>query len=685
MIRVDRSAEPPPPALSGKEAEAALAAIREHFEAEDPGARQQRYKFESLYHRDEVREALGRLFAGKCAFCESSVDTTAAPIVHHFRPKQEAVDADGGVSRPHYWWLVYEWENTYLSCQRCATAAGPRFPVAGERAAVGTRGAALDEEKPLLLDPCRDDPGEHLSFQDDGSVAALSERGEHTIAAYALNRLPLREARRQAIAMARAARGREFGFDLAMGRIAPYSAAIGQALGQRQAVPESVGGVLARLVELWHGMFARLRQTSAAPAPMQPVIVERLEIRDFRCIEWLDLSLAEPEDEAPWTMVLGENGQGKTSVLQALALVLMGDDCRDRLALNPRNLIRHGAERAEIVAYLRGAIEPRSLRIESGGIEAVGPDGPSALAAYGAARIPSTNQRFAASGRFGRPRVENLFDPASPLTAAEGWLRDLDKESFGYASRALRLLLLEPDHTKIEWWEGSLVLCTEDGSREERKEIALLSDGYRSMIALAVDVMSFFMARYGSMDAAEGVVLVDELTAHLHPRWQMRVVGALREAFPRLQFVATTHDPLSLRGLADRREVVILRRTEKGQVYALPPEEVPPVTGMRVDELLTSEAFGLNSTVDPDLERLFDRYYALLASHDRGPQARREIAELRDQLAVFRQFGSTRRERLALEVADEYLARKLPDDGERVELLADTKDRLRAIWAGEEV
>lgn len=69
-----------------------------------------------------------------------------------------------------------------------------------------------------------------------------------------------------------------------------------------------------------------------------------------------------------------------------------------------------------------------------------------------------------------------------------------------------------------------------------------LSDGYRSIITLAADLTHYFMSRYGSMTAAEGLVLVDELGAHLHPQWQMRVVSAFRNAFPRLQFIATTHD-----------------------------------------------------------------------------------------------------------------------------------------------
>jgi len=69
---------------------------------------------------------------------------------------------------------------------------------------------------------------------------------------------------------------------------------------------------------------------------------------------------------------------------------------------------------------------------------------------------------------------------------------------------------------------------------------------------------------------------------------------------------------------------------------------------MRVDELLTSEVFGLSSTIDPEFEQHFDRYYDLLASRARGPEAEQELAALEAELAQHQHVGTTRRERLAL-------------------------------------
>ena len=542
---------------------------------------------------------------------------------------------------------------------------------------MGARGSRLDAEEPLLVDPCRDLPEKHLAFQHDGSVIPLSRAGEHTIATYGLNRRELVQVRHDAIEAARHRSPSE-----QSDRRQPFAGAIAQVLVDAPPPAWPDGAVFWRRIRAgWDAVMERLRRRSEPPPPMRPVVIERLELSNFRSIESLELDIAAPDAEAPWSMLLGENGRGKTSILQAIALLLMGADARRRLKLVPDEFIRHDAKSAKIVAYLRGSILPRTLTIRRGaGFEPGDDDHPAAVAAYGAARIPAREGKGKRSAE--RPCVENLFDAAEQLIDAKHWLGGLDDEWFDFAGRALRRVLLEPEDTVVERADKKVFLSRPSGSKEELGE---LSDGYRSMIALAADIMSFFKTRFGSMDAAEGVVLVDEIGAHLHPSWQMRLVDALREAFPRLQFVATTHEPLCLRGLRDG-EVVVLRETSDHEIYALPPDEVPSVRGLRVDELLTSEVFGLSSTIDPKLDLAFERYYQLLASPERGPEAEREIERLRTQLAPHRQLGTTLTERLVLEAADEYVAkaRDVPDHDDREELLEETRRHLRAIWAGEE-
>ena len=81
-----------------------------------------------------------------------------------------------------------------------------------------------------------------------------------------------------------------------------------------------------------------------------------------------------------------------------------------------------------------------------------------------------------------------------------------------------------------------------------------LSDGFRSMLAMVADIA----VRCATLNphlqdkAAEetpGVVLIDEVDLHLHPKWQRRVIGDLLRAFPKIQFVGTTHSPFVIQSL----------------------------------------------------------------------------------------------------------------------------------------
>jgi predicted ATP-binding protein involved in virulence len=101
--------------------------------------------------------------------------------------------------------------------------------------------------------------------------------------------------------------------------------------------------------------------------------------------------------------------------------------------------------------------------------------------------------------------------------------------------------------------------------RFESGHVALwneLSDGYHVFIALVADIArrAVMLNEIDGADAparVEGVVLVDEIDLHLHPRWQRVALPRLREAFPRLQFVVTTHSPQVLSS-AENRQVRFL-------------------------------------------------------------------------------------------------------------------------------
>jgi hypothetical protein len=205
-----------------------------------------------------------------------------------------------------------------------------------------------------------------------------------------------------------------------------------------------------------------------------------------------------------------------------------------------------------------------------------------------------------------------------------------------------------------------------------------LSDGYQSVLALAADMMATLQLHFrGGMEAAEGIVLLDELGAHLHPRWKMRLTSVLRDAFPRLQFIVTTHDPLCLRGLRNG-EIITIEKTSRGRVFSR--NSLPPIEGMRVDQILQSEYFGLRSVLDPAIEKDFDRMYRLKAKPAilLTPKQRQTLRTLETKLAPIEVPGSTRTERLMISEINRYLAleKELPESKGRDRAWKKTGERI---------
>ncbi|MDE9535102.1 AAA family ATPase [Xenorhabdus bovienii] len=97
----------------------------------------------------------------------------------------------------------------------------------------------------------------------------------------------------------------------------------------------------------------------------------------------------------------------------------------------------------------------------------------------------------------------------------------------------------------------------------EPQPFSILSDGQRCVLAMIADIAqkaAILNPHLGEhvLELTEGVVLVDELDLHLHPRWQRRVIEDLRNTFPRIQFICTTHSPFLIQSLRSSEELVIL-------------------------------------------------------------------------------------------------------------------------------
>src|SRR5262249_37658440 len=132
------------------------------------------------FHSDmylRYKPLLLKLFASKCAYCESNISRVAAGEVEQFRPKSK------------YWWLAYEWQNLLLACPACNRYKADRFPVEGVQAK--TPEDDVNREQRLLIDPTVDSPDADLVFsmeQDAVIASGLTRRGRTTIELLGLNR-----------------------------------------------------------------------------------------------------------------------------------------------------------------------------------------------------------------------------------------------------------------------------------------------------------------------------------------------------------------------------------------------------------------------------------------------------------------------------------------------------------------
>lgn len=658
----------------------------------------------------KIRTELKKEFDAKCAYCESSTIVSSLGDFDHFRPKSSARGLNKEFSLDHYWTLAFNWQNMYLCCETCNRYKLNWFPVEGLRASLTQSfSQIIRNEKGLLVDPCHDNPEDHFNYEPNGMIVPKTKKGEVTIDILKLNREELVERRR-----------REYRVLLLQLQTIPHEKLSSSSkTGLINSLIQTIERINKRNGNLeFSGMMKffilkNLRQSSNLQDllmkndkgkvvqdflyenKMLPInkkyykepiadsaveksfhqkiisgnlskpanIIERfsidtIEIENFKCIEKLTINFPGPNNKKePWLMLLGENGVGKSSFLQAVTLTLMGGTYRKNIALKAEDILRHGASKGSVIIKQTDGTSAE-LHFNKTSIQNNIKKPPSYLLAYGSTRLfPS--KLLKPERTKGMVRAKNLFNPEVALYA-ENWLISLyenKRSQFDFAARALRALLskeLKDDSISFDVQKNEIVIVYSSGKKSPDK-LRTLSDGYKSVIALACDIMQALMQSNSTMEVAEGIVLIDEIGTHLHPKWKMRVVQSLREAFPKLQFIVTTHDPLCLKGLK-AGEVAVFNKTNEGKIYTI--ENLPDPGEYTAEQLLASNFFGLSSTIDDDLEKDFNEYYDLISKKDSLTiRQEKRLKTLKEKLRNKKHLGSSLREELALNAADILLAR----------------------------
>ena len=340
--------------------------------------------------------------------------------------------------------------------------------------------------------------------------------------------------------------------------------------------------------------------------------LESVAIYNYRGIESLELPL-----DPNLTVLFGENGCGKTTVLTATAMALGIGAERDyhRAALDRRV----GATDDPWIA-LRGidstaeeGKEPQtqSLRVPEFRMPADFDEESRAADRYrgdwefhwGMNPLPSRFydvDRAVVSSLTGRevgskPDYEQLFEWFHAKEYEELRLQrergqGMELEDLAAVRNAVCRMLHGVSEPRVGMSDPPrLVVTNNNAGSETTFAFEQLSDGYRGVLALAADIarhMAEFRSPRESGDALDRdiIVLIDEIELHLHPGWQQRILTDLRRTFPNAQFVVSTHSPHVLTSV--HPEHIVELAVEDGRVVAGHPPA--PTFGAEAGNVLSS-------------------------------------------------------------------------------------------------
>lgn len=408
------------------------------------------------------------------------------------------------------------------------------------------------------------------------------------------------------------------------------------------------------------------------------MFLRKIELQNIKCFETTGEISFMKTSRTPykWITLLGENGVGKSTILQTIGLLLAGPEASNELLSRPDGWVRNSAKLGQITAQIQQTendegqfgtkrktenftysywvtgntkirmpdqedpknpeekvyyTEPTILeekasqrRISWLRSNAFTSNSKGWFAAgYGAFRRLTRERRILLPSMAPPTRSSNfttLFNDDEPIESFERWMVYLDFRIAKNPNDTQAKKWREVGQTAVEKFlpQGAKIeAVTEEGQvlfnlNGRIVSTVSLSDGYRSIIALAGDLIWRLMQTFPHLEdptQADGVVLIDELGIHLHPTWQRRIATELRETFPDLQFIVATHSPFIAIGAGDDSLTLRFEFDDLSDQVSI--EKIESIANYDVERVLRSEAFELVSTYSPEIEGKIEQYKQL--------------------------------------------------------------------------
>ena len=411
----------------------------------------------------------------------------------------------------------------------------------------------------------------------------------------------------------------------------------------------------------------RRGSTSRKRVPPSTGYLLSLAVQNVRCFasELQTLRFTDGSGRpARWTVLLGNNGTGKTTLLQAIAA----------LTLEPRPFqgeyhlpsivgstwplrTRWRASRLP-VGPVRLSLQVCQHQQRFSGIHPARPEVVDVTMWRGQQSTFTWTRApglacfgYGPSRRLSSPSVlekdtsdpcASLFADDAELRSAEDWLLQLDysaskpsviQSRLRARIRRVKKLLCDllPEVTDVRIARPVRRKPTPHAEfRTPYGWVPLqgLGHGYQALIAWVVDFAARMFELYRDRTnplAGPAILLIDEIDLHLHPSWQRSVMTYLTKQFPNTQFVATAHSPLIVQAAVDAN-VVLLRREHDHVIIENNPKIV---RNWRVDQILTSDLYDLPTARPPAIEDKLMRRHALLSKPRLTKKDRAELARLK--------------------------------------------------------
>ncbi|MFK7904040.1 MAG: AAA family ATPase, partial [Chitinophagales bacterium] len=536
---------------------------------------------EEDFTSNEVIERLREIYHDKCAYTE---EKTRHFEVTHYR------------HRKLYPWLTTEWSNIFLVNQKINRRIGNQFPIEDEKKifppkdkkAYQADSEILLSEKPLLLNPEVDTPENHLYVNSTGIIHAYTERGRATIEICKLNEQSLVKSRYLKIIHFQKLftdsyriyktyeKEEEHYFKEVLSPIFEKL--------KKSAFPQeefSLVGIsmIENLEEItikhfkvkkfpsilrkayrqyilppfiWKNKklpYLDFLKEKSAQEKSIPIGITGLTIQKFHSIKKVDIE--EVPIDTKWIFFTGENGFGKTLLLQSLYMACVGKKDGSMLLADENSRFtlhwkKYDSPELQIIGNANGAKFLNNY-----------------VVGYGANRLKIDGDVFEASQALEKVRKsDSLFRNEGSLYNILEYLINLHGHSqknyhvrFDNIVAVLKELLPSIAAIEIDDSQVKKQLFfrekAENGDILRRIPFGALSAGNRSIIAMIGDMMVEFFKGQSDVNHPNdfvGIVIIDEIDIHLHPKWQRELVKRLTDIFPKIQFIASTHSSIPLLG-----------------------------------------------------------------------------------------------------------------------------------------